>query len=192
MKKYNRQKFLLVSIVLCLVIASGVYFSFKKNEVQDPQIQSSKFKEAPDFELPDAQGKKHRLKEFSGNLVLLHFWASWCPPCLEEIPQWVEIGAAFQGLPIKLVAVSLDQNWEDAQKILPSQQLKGNVISLLDTSSQVPDAYGSYQFPETYLISPDLKIMTKWVGPQPWGSSEFRGFIEKILKDLKGSPKTVD
>jgi peroxiredoxin len=173
-----------ISILILCVIAVISYNFTRPESVKKESDHFSQFKIAPDFELPDAQNKMHKLDEWSGNLVILHFWATWCPPCLEEIPQWVELDTYFKGKKIKMVAVSLDQSWEDAHKVLPSQKLPPNIISLLDSKNQVPEAYGSFQYPETYLIGPDRKILMKWVGPQDWGSEPIRKFIEASLAKI--------
>jgi thiol-disulfide isomerase/thioredoxin len=144
------------------------------------------FKGAPQFELKDSDGKAHRLSELKGNVVVLHFWASWCPPCLEEIAGWLKFAEQFQGpnekVKVKFVAISLDESWNDAHKILPQSALPANVMSLIDLSKETPDKYGTYQFPETYLIGPDLTIVTKWVGAQAWENPALRSIIERVAK----------
>ncbi|MGK5082834.1 TlpA disulfide reductase family protein [Bdellovibrionota bacterium FG-1] len=145
----------------------------------------AKLREAPPFDLKGADGKSYRLADFKGNAIVLHFWASWCPPCLGEIPNWLEFAARWKGRPVRFVAVSLDKTWGDALKIFPADRAVEPVISVLDSSLKLSEAYGTYQFPETYLLSPDLKIVTKWVGPQDWSlpkiTSEIEGALKKIL-----------
>lgn len=159
-------------------ISALVYFTSTNSQVSSPQIR-----EAPDFDLPDSLGKRHSLTQFQGNAVILHFWASWCPPCLEEIPQWVELANAYKNRPIQLVAVSIDRTWSEALKILPSEKLPSNIMSLLDSEGKLPDLFGTYQFPETYLIDRNRKIRMKWVGPQNWNSNEIRSQIEHACAD---------
>ncbi|MCM2324585.1 MAG: TlpA family protein disulfide reductase [Oligoflexia bacterium] len=138
---------------------------------------------APLFRLKDAAGKEHSLEGLKGNAVVLHFWASWCPPCIDEIPVFLRLAKRLEGRPVKLLAVSLDGTWKDAHKILPSRALPANVISVLDSNSAVPDEYGTYQFPETFLLSPQLEIITKWAGPQDWASEPIFKAIEKATRD---------
>lgn len=150
---------------------------------QSPASSASrKFRDAPAFELKDSKGNVHRLSDFKGSFVILHFWASWCPPCLPEIPQWLELAASFQGRPVHWVAISLDSAWSDVLKVLGDEKLPSQAVSLLDETVKVPDAYGTYQFPETYLISPDQKILHKWVGPQEWNRSELNDRLRQILR----------
>jgi thiol-disulfide isomerase/thioredoxin len=138
-------------------------------------------REAPRFALKESGGREHALDELRGNAVIVHFWASWCPPCLEEIPQWLEFARRWTGRPVRFLAVSLDAAWPEALKILPNAKLSPNVISVLDTTGKLPDRFGTYQYPETYLLDRDLRIVSKWIGPQDWSSPEIAAQIEGIL-----------
>jgi thiol-disulfide isomerase/thioredoxin len=142
---------------------------------------------APEFSLKDPDGKEHSLQSLRGSVVVLHFWAAWCPPCLEEIPPIIELARAYEDKPLKVVAVSLDEKWEDALKVLPAKGLPRNLVSLLDTTTKLPDRYGTYQYPETYLLDSDLRIVSKWVGAQPWATAEVRQVIDRELSRAKGS-----
>ncbi len=147
-------------------------------------FQGSKalLKDAPEISLPDDQGRRHSLSELRGKLVILHFWATWCAPCIEEIPQWVELARKMEGQPIAWIAVSLDHSWSEAHRYLKPERLPPNLISLLDAQNETPGVYGSYQFPETYLIAPDGKILSKWVGPQAWDSDSLKRAIERVVE----------
>ncbi len=180
-----KRLYLSVSAVLILCVILGVFYSRTQTVADKVSVSSTTHRSAPPFELSTSDGKKVQFSSFRGKVVVLHFWASWCPPCLDEIGRWVELAASMKGKPIQWIAVSLDTNWSDALKILPSEKLSENITSLLDTETQVSDQYGSFQFPETYLISSDQKIITKWIGSQNWESSEIRDAIEHLLKNSK-------
>ena len=79
------------------------------------------------------------------------------------------------------MSISIDKNWSDAQQTLGRQKLSTHVLSVLDSSGSVPDQYGTYQYPETYLLSPDLRILFKWIGPQDWGGPEIRARMKELL-----------
>jgi len=171
-------------IVLVLALGVGVFLARSRFPAEQPSGSHGSFKAAPAFELKDADGKSHRLSDLKGNVVILHFWASWCPPCLEEIAGWLKFAEQFQGgpIPVRFVAISLDESWNDAHKILPANAVPSNVLSLLDLSKEIPEKYGTYQYPETYLIGPDLSIVTKWVGGQNWENPALKGIIERVAK----------
>ncbi len=134
------------------------------------------------FGLKDPYEKTLYFQDLKGKFVILHFWASWCPPCLGELPEWIELARKFQKTSLVWVAVSLDKNWNDVRKIFPKQELPPHVIFLLDSSHSVSDLYGAYQFPETFLIDSDRKIKMKWVGSQPWNGKESIEFFKKLVE----------
>jgi peroxiredoxin len=172
-----------VLIALAYFLAQDRKRSSALSNSQSPATQV--LRAAPEFELPDPSGALHRLKDLKGTPIVLHFWASWCPPCLSEISNWVELASTYHDRPIQWVAISLDQNWDDALKVWTlsqSQGRGGKIISLLDVGGGVSDQYGTFQFPETYLLNSDLKIIMKWVGPQNWDGEEIRRLLDHWIE----------
>ncbi len=142
--------------------------------------------EMPDFQLESLEGQRWSSDSLKDQVAVIHFWASWCPPCLDELPKWLELARAYQeNSSIQFIALSLDASKADAIKILPNQSLPKGVKSLLDSQQKVSEAFGSFQFPETYLISRTGKIVMKWVGPQDWKSDLIRSEIELVLNGGK-------
>jgi peroxiredoxin len=170
----------IVAALILIVGAGAAYFTFREQETAAPR--GGKFKLAPEFSLKDSEGKSHRLADFKGKVVVLHFWAAWCAPCIEEIANWTKFAEGYSGDEVRFVAVTLDDRWEDAHKILPSKNLPKNLVSLIDLEKELPEKYGTYQYPETYLIGPDQTIVTKWVGPQPWDQPGLKNIIERVAK----------
>jgi hypothetical protein len=74
----------------------------------------------------------------------------------------------------------MDKSWADADRTLPVAKTPGRLISLLDADQKVSDLFGSYQFPETYLVEASGKIRTKWIGPQAWDSETVRAAIRDL------------
>jgi peroxiredoxin len=175
---------LVVAIVAALGILGGALVYFREEPAPGGALDAlgryHRLRPAPEFALKDARGKEHRLADFRGSLVILHFWASWCPPCLEEIGEFKEAAAKYTGVPVKWVAVSVDQSWEDAHRILPEAALPPNLVSLLDPRAKTPDRFGTYQYPETYLIDRQLRVAAKWVGAKDWTSPELRQVLEAV------------
>ena len=120
-----------------------------------------------------------RLTDFPGRAALVHFWASWCPPCLEETPNFVKLAQDMSGSSVAFIAVSIDDSWKDAQKILNPAAIPPDLVSLLDLGKKLPERYGTYQYPETYLLTRAHRILTKWVGPQDWADARMRELIER-------------
>jgi thiol-disulfide isomerase/thioredoxin len=172
---------LLVGISLMIL---GGYVYFYAEGLGGKSEQSGR-RQAPGFSLKDHLGHDHTLQEVKGKLVIVHFWASWCPPCLKEIPDLIEFAEAWKDKPVQILAVSLDEKWEDAEKIVISSKLPTNFTSLIDLTGHVPEAYGTYQYPETYLLDGDGKIIVKWIGAQPWSSPGMQKALTEALNRLK-------
>ena len=169
----------IILVVILIGCAAGWYYL---RGPQEPLVAAPGLREAPGFALKDRSGAMHRIEDFRGKIVLLHFWAAWCPPCLSEMPELVTFAhklASEKNLKIEVVTISEDQSWKDAEKVLPSSKLPASMISLLDETSKVSDAYGTYQFPETYLINTKGQIITKWIGAQPWSNPKAEELLEK-------------
>ena len=183
-----------VWVVLALIVAAmavGVVLyraNYAKNDASQGSMGETtgaagarKFPKAPEFVLPDEFGKLQGLEALRGDVILIHFWASWCPPCVGELPKIIKSANAYKDKKFKLVVISLDKNWKDADRVLPNGKLPPNVFSLLDSANKVSAAYGSYEFPETYLLTRDLRIVTKWIGPQKWNSEEFKSLFGRMF-----------
>jgi thiol-disulfide isomerase/thioredoxin len=178
----------MVFVVLLTLSFPACWQSGKTPESAAPAADSqqaakdSPGRAAPTFALKDAAGKEHRLEDFKGQPVVLHFWASWCAPCVDEFPQWLATARAYEGKPGKWLAISLDESWDDARKILNGVELPKNVVSVLDPERKTPEAFGSFEFPESYLLTSDLKIAQKWVGAQKWDGPAMRGKLDAVIR----------
>ncbi|MHB1698750.1 MAG: TlpA family protein disulfide reductase [Acidobacteriaceae bacterium] len=130
---------------------------------------------APDFTVADSTRTVH-LAALRGHIVVLNFWATWCPPCVEETPSLVAMQRQMPG--ITVLAVSLD---EDAD--LYHQFLKDNHVDLLtvrDPAQKSNALYGTFQFPETYVIDRNGIIRRKFIGAQDWTSPEILSYLRKL------------
>ncbi len=149
-----------------IVVGIGIYRIGARRALEDG------LRPAPLFSLPRADGGSLALSNLNDHVVVVHFWAAWCPPCLPEIPEILSAAKKLpkdqQGRPIYWVLITQDDDWEKAHKVLPESLLSENVISLMDAKANVSDSFGSYQFPETYLLTRGGGIAAKWIGPQEW------------------------
>ena len=122
----------------------------------------------PDLKLPDANGKMWSLADLKGRPVLLNFWATWCAPCVEEMPS-LETLASQVGKDAVVLAVSVDDDWAAVRRFFP----KGTPISVVwDESKEVPKKFGTEKFPETFLIDAEGKLRYYFINKRKWDSGE--------------------
>ena len=119
--------------------------------------------EAPDFALLDPSGKKIKLSDFKGNLVLIDFWASWCAPCRKESPNVVKIYQEHKKRNFTILSVSLDEDPVQWKKAIQEDGLvwKTHVSDLKGWKSGLPQLYGFDGIPHTVLVNPDGKIIAQ-------------------------------
>ncbi len=138
-------------------------------------------KTAQAFALKDFAGKTANLSDYKGKLILLNFWASWCKPCLEELPSLLKLAEGMKGREFVVLAVSVDKTWDDVKKVVDPKTAP--ITVLLDSESKTPHDYGTRKFPESYVITPDGKIIAKFIGSRNWESPTFANFFESLLKN---------
>jgi cytochrome c biogenesis protein CcmG, thiol:disulfide interchange protein DsbE len=134
---------------------------------------------APDFAL-QLDGKPTRLQNLRGKVVLLDFWASWCPPCVSETPSLIELQNRIAGRGGMVLGVSLDDDENAYETFLKEHGV--NFPTYRDTSKAIPGRYGTAMYPEAYIIGRDGRIVRKMVGPQDWTSPDILAAFDTLLK----------
>jgi len=154
------------------------FLVFREEPAKTPAVTDSVLSRLNGFDRSPLKGKPY----------LLHFWAKWCEPCAVEIPHLVEFAKQIQSVkPLMVLAVSLDNSLEEAKEILPGKgkDLPSNFLLALDPEHKVAEAVGSYQYPETYWVDANGKIIEKWIGAQPWNKPEvLQYFTSKIQSGI--------
>lgn len=124
------------------------------------------------------------VKEASGP-VLINFWATWCPPCLEELPSIEMLHRQILSKALQknskvptLVTISVDDRIEDITKLESTLDFKPSFTVVYDREGELARTMGTTKFPETYLVNAQGKILYKWLGPQEWLSDD-------VLQQLK-------
>ncbi len=138
---------------------------------------------APEFQLPDRDGTLHGLDELDGRPVVLNFWASWCPPCLDEMPALQRMKAAMADTDVAVVAITLDESWAEADAAMKKAGFGEGILLLQDADRSVAESFGTIKVPETYLIARDRTIIHRFQGAKEWDSEKFiadlRAFVER-------------
>ena len=133
--------------------------------------------EAPDFELPDAAGRMVSLRAQRGHPVVVNFWATWCPPCVEEVPGLEAMANNLDGTDMRILAVSVDDDWEAIRKFF----VKGTKIGvLLDKSHTIPKTFGTTQYPETYFVDAAGHVRYYFANQRNWSKPEAIACLESL------------
>ena len=130
---------------------------------------------APQFSISDGS-QSVDLSKLRGKVVLLNFWASWCPPCIEELPTLMELHRRMPD--VVIVAVSIDEDAEKYQKFLTKNHV--DLLTVRDPSQKIETMYGTVQIPETYVIDRDGMLRRKFVSAQNWTSPEIMDYLAKL------------
>ena len=140
--------------------AALVSFDCRKNP--GPQVGEP----VPDFELPDLNGTMQGLSDLKGRVVVLNYWATWCPPCVDEMPSLEKLHAALASKGLSVVAVSVDERFSDIQTFVDTYGL--SMMILHDEGMKVSRSYQTFKYPETFIIGRDGRMVSKVVGDRDW------------------------
>lgn len=136
---------------------------------------------APDFTLPDLNGKRVKLSDFRGKkAVFLDFWASWCASCQEEMPTMEKLYREFKARGLEIVAISVDRNRADVAKFAKTHGI--TFLILLDPSFKMADAYRVTGIPTHYFIDKTGVIKSRRVGSKDWSKPETWKAIDELLR----------
>jgi cytochrome c biogenesis protein CcmG, thiol:disulfide interchange protein DsbE len=132
-------------------------------------------KSAPAFTLKDGQ-QTLDLSAYHGKVVVLNFWATWCTPCIEEIPSLNELQRQLPQLAI--VGVSIDENANAYRQFLTDHRI--DFTTIRDPDRRISTLYGTQQFPETYIIDRDGHVRRKFISAQDWTSPEIVSYLSHL------------
>jgi thiol-disulfide isomerase/thioredoxin len=130
---------------------------------------------APDFTVSDGTASVH-LANYRGQVVLLNFWATWCGPCIEEMPSLLALHHDQPSLIV--LAVSIDEDKDDYQRFIARRHV--DLITVRDPTLSAAKLYHTEMWPETYVIDRNGYIRRKLVGAQDWNSPEIRAFLKSL------------
>lgn len=128
-----------------------------------------------------ADGTPLKLSALKGKVVLLNFWATWCPPCREEMPSMMKLNIAMSGKPFQMVAVSIDEGGkQDIESFF--KQSGYNIPTYLDPDGSASKLYGITGVPESFIIDKQGVVAKKVIGGLAWDSPEVLSFLEGLMK----------
>jgi peroxiredoxin len=161
---------LLAGLTGLLLFRVAPYFEIHNVEVGD---------RAPDFDLTADDGSGVRLSDFRGKFVLLNFWATWCPPCVDELPSLNSLHEQLSNDGLIVLGVSVDEQQEEYQRFIERWNVRFPTVR--DPEREVSSRYGTAKYPESYLIDRDGTVIRKYIGPEDWNRSEIMNYLSSLL-----------
>ncbi len=130
---------------------------------------------APDFTVADGR-QTFALHALRGQVVVVNFWATWCAPCIQELP---DLEALHRDLPqVKLIGIATDQDTDAYTNFIARHPITFSTV--LDSSNRSNELFGTSRFPETYVIDKAGVVRRKFIGPQPWTDPDIEDFLRKL------------
>ncbi|MZH02534.1 MAG: TlpA family protein disulfide reductase [Nitrospinae bacterium] len=172
---------LLIIVALTLLI-----LRIQKPNPENPQPETNLFKPqegylAPRFSLRNLKGNMEGLDDHSGKVIFVNFWATWCVPCVKEMPSFENLYRRFRSQGMTILAVSLDKG--DSAKVKDFvDNLKLSFPVLLDTEGVAEKLYPSFTIPFTYVIDKQGRVVARVDGAKNWESPETFEAVEHLLK----------
>ena len=156
------------SATLVLLALAGCYSGSRP-----PRIGTA----APDFSVRDSD-RTVTLSQLKGQVVVLNFWATWCTPCIEEMPSLVRMQQEMKPKGVTVLAVSVDVDEDNYRRFVRDHSV--NLLTVRDADQKSNELYGTFKFPETYIIDRNGVMRRKFIGAVDWTEPEIIDFLGKL------------
>jgi peroxiredoxin len=141
---------------------------------------------APDFTLSGLDGRSVSLSDYRGKVVVVNVWATWCPPCVDEMPSLEKLYQEFKNESFEILAVSIDSDGIAA--VPPFMKKHGLTFPvLLDSKAAIRSSYRTTGVPETFIIDKKGFLVKKVIGPLNWAAPEVLDYIRKLIQEPSSS-----
>lgn len=164
--------------ILWVFAGVAMIASFCCSSSPGPAVQGES---APEFTFKNQSGKELSLSQLRGKVVLVNFWGTFCPPCLDELPSMQQLHRRMINQPFEILALSVDTSWEPVNRFMKENEFTLPVYA--DFDKQISTLYGTHMWPETYIVDKKGKIAYKVVGPKDWTSSEVLKFLDVLVAE---------
>ena len=132
---------------------------------------------APEFTIQADNGRTVSLPNFGGKVLVLNFWATWCPPCVQETPSLSQFAAAYANKGVVVLGISVDKD----EKAYRAFLRKYNPAFLTAREFKIHEDYGTFMYPETYIIDSKGKVLQKFAEPADWMDPRMTQLIDSLL-----------
>ena len=157
-------------MLACLVSSVSVYGT-----------QLEPYTATAEFTLFDINGQRHSLSDYKGKVVLVNFWASWCPPCIYEMPELTRLKKQLSDRPFEILALNVGEKKYRVRKF--AKLINFNLPVLLDTSKNTFDAWNVKTLPTSFLIDAESNIRYRVRGNPGWEEKETITIIEQLISE---------
>ena len=171
------------AVVLVFLAVAGllILFSLKQNNLYLNYSPLKTGLSAPNFTFPGRDGKMVSLSDYRGNVVLVNIWATWCPPCVDEMPSMERLYKELKGEDFEILAVSIDSLGPKA--VAPFMK-KYNLSfpALMDPDGTIQTLYQTIGIPESFIVDQEGILIKKIIGPRDWATPEVIGFFRDLIQ----------
>jgi thiol-disulfide isomerase/thioredoxin len=171
----------LAGVLLCSL---GLTASASRQDPVDPALSKvatdEQFRAAPTFTLPDLKGRQNKSVDLQESIVVLDFWATWCEPCIGEVPMFNRLHQKYAPRGVKVLGVAVQSGWpRDIKRFATRHKMS---YTILAGNDDIVTDFDVIAFPTTYLIAPGWKLYKKYSGTYPDKGTELERDIETLLK----------
>ena len=144
----------------------------------------------PEFTLRTDDGDELSLADYRGKIVVLNFWATWCLPCIEEMPSLNQLTSQYGPRGIEVIGISLDEDPDKYEEFLEEHEIAFQ--TLRHPARTISEMYGTFKLPETFIISRDGRLLNKLIGSANWTSPEMLQYFESLLANAEPVPNAAE
>jgi|SRR5579864_3648817 len=165
----------ILQVSIGALLALFVYVIFISIHEQIVQVGDA----APDFSITADNGRTVSLHDFGGKLLVLNFWATWCAPCIDELPSLDQFQKDLANSGVVVLGVSMDKDEKAYRRFL--QRVNVSFLTARDPDNKINAEYGTFRFPESYIINSDGKIVMKIVNETNWTDDKMVSYVKSLL-----------
>ena len=170
-------------VVLAAIVAGTILLAVLSHRPSAPKVGDA----APDFALVGLRAPSVSLRDYRRSVVVLNFWATWCLPCVEEMPSLNRFAKELDGRGVTVIGVSVDSDLKALEKFVAEGQIAFPIAR--DPEQTLAARYGTFKFPESFLIDTEGKIAEKLVGAVDWQDPRLIARVQKLARQNERSSR---
>ena len=184
-QKVGRINYQSIILILVFIIGIGVMILLQTNKSSFDLAGKQRFEKgapAPNFTLPDLKGKMVSLADYKDQVVLLNIWATWCRPCVEEMPSMEKLHQELKDEKFVILAVSIDESGAKAVRPFMKKH-KLSFPALIDSAGTLNNLYRTTGVPESFIIDKQGRILEEIIGPRDWAAPGALKYFRSLIQE---------